>query len=232
MIQRRELLLSNIVDQLRAGTPVVFSRWGDGEWAAMLGTSGANCDGHAYTPELQRDLTAVLESRPSYYLGLQAAAVRRFGPQIEAWLVARSLTPAWVPSDLWHHASIRDELGDFLAVLRDRGVILVGPRHLNQPDRLPFPLVTFVEVPERNCHEHVQVTAGDLAFVSGDEFPTPYPVIAVSASMSANVIIHHVQAVHPHATLLDLGSLWEPYVGVATRTYHKKIIERLQGAGS
>lgn len=224
MIQRRELLLSDIVDQLTAGTPVVFSRWGDGEWSAILGKRGQNCDGHAYTAELQRDLTQVLEAKPEYYLGLQNAALRRYGPEIEAWLEARQLDLPWVPSDLWHQASMRDQLESFLEVLRAREVILVGPARLRSLD-LPFPLAAFIEIPLVNCH-----TAADrvVDLTCMHAMLHPQAIIALSASMSANVIVHRVHRQYPTTTLLDLGSLWEPYVGVATRAYHHDVRKRLQ----
>ena len=226
MIKRQDFDLAVIVDQLATNTPVAFSRWGDGEWSAILGKRGQNCDGHAYSAELQRDLTQVLEAKPTYYLGLQNAALRRYGPEIEAWLEARHLDLSWVPSDLWHHASMRDQLGPFIEVLRAREVILVGPERLQSLD-LPFPLATFIEIPLSNCHE---VIDGVVRCLEGAILQHPGAVISLSASMSANVIVHRVHQQYPHATLLDLGSLWEPYVGVINRAYHRKIIERLEVA--
>lgn len=218
------LLLSDIVDQLRAGTPVAFSRWGDGEWSAILGKSGQNCDGHAYTTELLRDLTQVLEARPTYYLGLQNAALRRYGPEIEVWLAVRKLDLPWVPADLWHQASIKDQLEPFLEVLRAREVILVGPLRVVGHD-LPFPRTGTVLVPLVNCHTEVdQVVNKVELFLSA----SPQAIVVLSASMSANVIIHRVHQQYPDATLLDLGSLWEPYVDVANRAYHHDVRARLR----
>src|SRR5512139_2007262 len=119
--------------------PFAFSRWGDGEWSAILGRSGATCDGQGYTPQLREDLTAVLVDRPTYDLGLQAFARRRFGGEIEEWLDANGLAPRWVDADVFAHASAAGELGAFTGALAQRAVVVVGPGHLAGITRL-FPI--------------------------------------------------------------------------------------------
>ena len=71
--------------RMRSYEPFAFSRWGDGEWSAVLGLGAQNCDKQAYEP-VREDLRRVLRDRPVYLIGVQPLAVQRFGPEIAAWL--------------------------------------------------------------------------------------------------------------------------------------------------
>ncbi len=79
-----------------------FSRWGDGEWKALLHPgAGHNCDGHDYFPSLGAALAEVLESRPRYLLGMQSFAQKRMGGEISTWLAQRRLSDlVWCDSDI------------------------------------------------------------------------------------------------------------------------------------
>lgn len=211
------------VERIRARLPFAFSRWGDGEWSAILGLPGQNCDRHRYTGKLRRDLTAVLEAAPPYDLGLQGLAMRRFGTEIAGWLARRKLVFEWVDADIFARRSAAGQLSPLLTALATREVILVGPAYL-APLRHRFHLTHHVIVPEMNCHDAVErLIARSAAALHARQ----HAVLAVSASMSANVLIHRLYsggfAGH---TLIDFGSLWEPYVGRVTRRYHRRVLAR------
>lgn len=211
------------IEQIRERKPFALARWSDGEWPCVLGRQGANTDKHPYSPELRRDLTQCLLERPRYVMGLQELVPRTIGQEVHDWLEERELWPDWVQGGVFHTASIENRLGPFIAALAERGVILVGPKRLGA--LAVFPIRAHIETPLFNCHSEcervVEEAAAAIARLGTE------PVVSISASMSANVIVHRLNALHPEATLIDIGSLWEPYVGVANRRYHKKIVERL-----
>ena len=218
-------MLDRLVARIGAGRPFAFSRWGDGEWSCILGHGGSNCDGHPYSKLLRLDLTAVLLARPTYHLGMQAFALRRFGPAIEAWLARRGLGPTWVDADLFAMASWHDELTPLTDALACRAVILAGPDYLSALSL--FKIARHIVIPERNCYV---ATAATLAATDRALRHLPRAVVVISAGMSANILVHRLHAAHPRATLIDVGSLWEPYVGRATRRYHRAVLARLRGA--
>ena|SRR3990167_5427760 len=204
--------------------PVAFSRWGDGEWQCILGHHGTNCDGQPYTPALRQDLVAVLRGRPRYDLGLQGFAVRRMGPAITAWLEAEGLDLLWVDADSFARRSRDGRLGPLLAALTARPVVLVGPTYLRH---LPlFPVAAHVDVPGRMRHEDAieQLVHESMAALEA----WPGAVVIVSAGLTAKVLIHRLHAASPASTLLDCGSVCEPYVGRVTRTYHRAVVARAQ----
>jgi hypothetical protein len=219
-LEAKRIGLEVYVQCLETLDPFAFSRWGDGEWRALLGYAGENCDGHPYSGDLRSALTRVLESRPTYTLGLQPFAVRTLGPQITEWLTRRALWLPWVDADVFHRASIAGGLGPLVTVLSERPTLLIGPGYL-QPLSL-FPRVGHVVIPERNCFasyaETLRATRIAIEKASADL------VVAISAGMMANLLIHDLYAKYPTHTLIDFGSLWDPYVGKVTRTYHRAIV--------
>jgi hypothetical protein len=100
---------------------------------------------------------------------------------------------------------------------------MVGPERLRQLDL--FSAARHVVVPDKNCHDELErltdETFRNAARMGG------HVVVAICAGMTSNIIIHRVHQALPSATLIDFGSVWEPYVGVANRTYHQRIIKRL-----
>jgi len=212
-----------IVEALTQRVPVSLSRWGDGEWHAILGHRGQNCDGQVYTAPLRDALTGVLVDRPTYQLGLQPFALTRLGTAIRAWLDARHLAPDWVNGDLFAEHSQSGTLAPFLAAVSERTVVFVGPPHLDELSL--FPVARSVRIPARsafavwrdilrNVQQAIQATSAD--------------VVLLSAGMSSNLIVHALSTSHPGVSALDCGSLWEPYVGKVTRTYHAAIVARAQ----
>lgn len=215
------LTLSPYIEWLTTGVPFALSRWGDGEWRAILGHGGQTCDGQAYTSDLRQDLIAALARRPDYLLGLQGLAIRRFGPAIRAWLAAHALTPRWVESEVFARASLQGKLPRLVRALQGRTVVLVGPAHLR-----PLAAITpahVVEVPAANAHADRDRVLAELEAVLRLG-PKAGPVVLLSAGPLANVLVDRLAPAWPEVTWLDVGSIWEPYVGLATRTYHRDVL--------
>jgi hypothetical protein len=200
---------------------VSFSRWGDGEWSAILGRGTANCDGQPYEP-LRDSLAAVLREAPGYLLGMQGFALRRFGDEIRAWL-GDVAGIEWISADIFHRDSLLDRMGPIWEAMASRSVLLVGPLHLSGLEAL-FPICHHVVVPASRCHDSYASWSEQAMRLAWD---MDRPLVAISAGMSANLLVHQMALRVPHATAIDFGSVWEPYVGHSNRTYHAKILERI-----
>ena len=107
----------DICRMLRNGEAFSFSRFGDGEFAAIFGVEGANVDGHRFFPDLGMKLKEIVESKPDYLMGLQTQALLAHGA-----LPIRSLSPdtQWVLADSLHNASMEGHLGSFFNALDGR----------------------------------------------------------------------------------------------------------------
>lgn len=221
----RDRPLVSYVGDLVARQPFALSRWGDGEWMALLGQSGSTCDGQRYSGALRAALTEVLMARPTYELAIGPFALRRFGQEIEVWLSRRRLRFAWTSANVFAYASRDNRLDPLVAALAARAVVLVGPAYLSALTL--FPILAQVVVPEHEAFD-------DLARLDEETvqlvtiFRAQQPVVALSAGPVANILVHRLRAACPEATLIDFGSVWDPYVGRLTRTYQRAVLARAQ----
>jgi len=167
----------------------------------MFGKKGANCDGHTYFPDLRERLCKAWD----YPKGI--IAVQRLGWEIyRDRLGENDLADA----DILHRASIKGELDLFLDQLKD--VILVGPKHLRKMTIYR----DFVEVNTRNAWLSYSDTLEEV-----NRLVQPGDVVLYCCGMMAEVLIHDMYA--EDITQIDCGSVFDPYVGVNSRQYHKNL---------
>jgi hypothetical protein len=217
-------MLDEFIQKIKAREPLSFSRWGDGEWKAVFDSPGANCDGHEYFPDMNEALRQVLISQPKYIMGMQNFAVRRMGDQIEQFLLDHDLNIDWKNADVFHHASIKGRFDSFIESLKESEsrVFLVGPECLNG---LKF-IDHFIKVSDKNCWKDRAFVVKTLDYqLTGSD----HAIVLFCASMASNVMIDDLYKHDgPKHTLLDMGSVFMPYVGIANRSYHKDVINRLK----
>lgn len=203
--------------------PFTFSRFGDGEASAILGRPGANCDGHEYFPDMGAQLAQIITNRSHgvrYEKGIQQHALRTM-PEFANWITKQGLNDDidFVNADVWHYASIHDEFDRFFEAIQNRSVLLVGPHCLTKLNIHTY----WVEVPERNCWQSFDAIMRGI-----DNYIDYADIVLFSASMPAKIMIDELYTrCGGTKTLLDMGSVFMPYVGISNRSYHKKIIERL-----
>lgn len=210
--------LSYYVDLLASNQPFALSRWGDGEWACILGDSGENCDGCEYFPKLGEDLRRILVKQRPYFHAMGPKAVADLGNRIEPWLDSHNIRRDWHYTDTFIEASLHGELLPLIEQLRTKRVLYVGPKHLREIARA-FPLVGFYEIPRQNCYlSYTSI----LDVVERSVWSLKADVVAISAGMAANVLIDDLWLhVGESTTLIDFGSLFDIYCGVASRKYMK-----------
>jgi len=211
--------LEQYLTWLKERKPFTFARYGDGEFSAILQRGEKNCDGHQYYPEMGKALADILKSEPPYQIGIQQHALRTI-PELPAWLSKNGLkVEDFVNADVWHHASIKNQFDAFFEAIQNRSVLLVGPHMLTKMDIHSY----WVEVPTVNCW-----LSFDAIMRAIDNYIDHSDIVLFSASMPAKVMIDELyQRVGERKTLLDMGSVFMPYVGISNRSYHKQIIQRL-----
>lgn len=212
-------------NRLKEGRRFAISRYGDGEFAAILGHSGQNCDGCEYFPNLGRDLAKTLTSPigdESYFHATGPMAKRQLGPQIVQWLEREGVDVApWHSTETMVEASIEGRLWPFLRQMKQQRVLYVGPKRLHSGDGTVagmFPVHSYIAIPERNAYERIYLIGQALRSAIREHEPT---VIGFSAGMIANLLIYDFWN-ETEATLIDFGSVWDGYAGLTTRSYHKR----------
>jgi hypothetical protein len=213
--------LSYYVDKMSKGEIFTFSRFGDGEWAAILRESGKNCDGHEYYPELGQRLRKAVNEQYGYMYAFQPFAMKAYGQKITRYLKKNNVKPTWHYADVFHHANSAGELFPLVNQLRAMNVVMVGPDYLKGLPEKAFPCQQFIEIPSKNCFLRIN-DIQDKVIAAGQN--SQNLVFAFSASMMTKAIIHEVFPVlGGKHWLIDFGSLWDIYAGVKSRTVYSKL---------
>lgn len=213
--------LSFYTDLLTRGEPFAFSRYGDGEWACILGREGQTCDGQPYSPALATDLAQALASAgPNYFAALGPMAARTLGAPINNWLSQRDLSIDWHSTEVFLQASLDGALYPFVEALRKRTLLYVGPAHLRRFAVDVLGADAFIEVPGKDAYSHAPVLLHEIDRTVRD---VGTDVIGYSAGPTANVLIDKFFLGYPAATTqIDFGSVWDVYAGVKSRSYMRK----------
>lgn len=209
----RTFTVDKLAAKIAAQEPFAFSRWGDGEWRAVVAPNArkSNCDGHAYFPDMSVALGNALRSRPNYILGFQHWPKKVRKPWCE-WLEREGLTDLeWVEANIFHWCA---QKGDWR--FREWPDILVGPMHLEPV----FPNATCIYVPDKNCWRATEPVLAALRHEL--RVRDQHTVVGFCASMAANAWIHTMHHEYPQHTLIDFGSVFDPLAGVYSRRYMRR----------
>jgi hypothetical protein len=191
-----------------------FSRWGDGEWTAILGLKPGdkNVDGHEYFEDMADALRSVLISKPTYALGMQPMSMRNMREPIMSWLEKNGLSFQWENADVFHMAAQKKDW-EFMEELIASPHMIVGPQHI----RSVFPKSTFITVPSKNCWRDGERIVGEIKRVLDNSGTMN---VGFSASMASNVWIHRLFCEYgDRHFFVDYGSVFDPLGGVKSRKY-------------
>lgn len=201
-----------MVELIKSGKPFAFSRWGDGEWITIRGGRdgeghGGNADGNFYYLDLGKRLKQIVSQKQDYIMGAQSSASLPSDRD--------KYDQDWINADIFHKASIHGKLDKLFNALDGRHVVYVGNESLK---KLPF-INEFVEIPFKNVWKQYDKTLTRiLARTSGQ-----FKVFCFSGGMATNVFIHDLWNEDPWHSYIDVGSVFDPYVGRITRKYHENL---------
>lgn len=220
-IRYEDLPLEAFVTPLEKGEPYSFTRFGDGEWYAILGDPGANADGHQYFPQLGADLRRTMEQPLPYRYGMQPSVMGLDGLRIRRYLERAGVTVPWCNANVFHYANRDGELFPLVRALRAHRIVMIGPAHLRQLDGVVFPVSRFIEIPPLNCYLDMDRVRNEVADEAGRAEGS---VFAFAASMMTNVIVHDLfpQFGKRH-WMLDFGSVLDVYAGVQSRSVYRDL---------
>ncbi len=219
------LTVKKMADKITNGEHFAFSRYGDGEFDAMVGTIGvdclaANCDGHEYFPEMGRQLGAVLINwknlgKPNYYIGIHWSD--RIGQKTLNWLNKNSFPAGlkFANNSEFHNTLVTGEIEIFYKALEGKRVILVAPKRLKQQTKIE--IEGFIEVAETNSWlDREKVKEGLLKAGLTDT------IVLFCVGLPAALFIDDIAQKGFNCTLLDFGSTLDPNIGVHSRSFHRK----------
>lgn len=207
-----------MLEKLRNRERFSFAKYGDGEIQCMVGSRkphAVNADGHQFFPEIGERLKEILSKSPQYYIGLQSLGYRQNKGTIDQW--TREFNLKWCKADILHSANMEGRLPELIEALKDRDVLLVGGEHLHQL-AVKFGWY-FYQIPSKDCWLAYDKTHDEIGKLVG----LKDWVILYSSSFMSEILIDDFQG---RATQIDTGSVFDPYAGRVSRTYHNKINDK------
>lgn len=206
--------LSYYVNLLDTNQPFALSRFGDGEWAWMLDIPHVNEEGHGYFPEMASDLRISLERNHPYPFHYSMPELKLCHNQERIVEYCKGLPVDWYDCSTFRRANVAGELYPLVEAMRKKKMVYVGPEHLDAFIFLNLHYISYVNTPKRNAYEKKGSILRAIRYAVEWEKPD---AIGFSAGPLANILIDELW--DGSVTLIDFGSIWDPYVGVKSRRY-------------
>jgi hypothetical protein len=198
-------------------TPVVFLKFGDGEYLCAIGTKDCNCDMDIYTEKLQQKLK---ESFQYMVCKHQNAYIGKWHTEYvnEYWrsLIPENTTIKWanyhsILLDLIHENSTDEERQFFqqkIMLWRTikqsnlKKIIICNP--LLEKSTLLLDIHVIIHVPFQNWFDNYFEKLMDTLKQTID--PNEQHIIITCCGMSAKVLIPELHKIYPNCIYLDIGS--------------------------
>jgi len=219
----------DVVELLKGEKPVIFAKFGDGEYYACIGARGGNCDGTPYTQTLGtciRDSIKTLAVMPHAFIGKWAdspqpsAYFQGLCPEEIRWenynIFIFRTSSEYYDRCLPMYKAIRNATQQKIYVCNES--MVDGTRNFLNVD-------AHVIVDSRHWFETAyQQTLQSLKTT----ITTPNPIILTSAGMGAKPLIADIATMYPGATILDIGSALDLICSSRrTRDYHRLTDEEI-----
>lgn len=220
-LEPSEKTFERMCEMLRTDHQFKFARYGDGEFFCMAGKVGKNCDKHEYFPDLGEALRDAYYSDPQYMVGIQPLSISnelyKKKPEMLSEIAMLHPVPKNIyNADVLHNASIDGKLPELFKALTGRPFVVVGPAHLSNIGR-------HIRIPDINCWLQYDEVREMISYCLSYRYldSSRRPVFLLCASMMSEVLIHDFR--HADATFIDCGSVFDPYYGKLSRSYHHKL---------
>lgn len=236
IIDFKVLAMPRLYERLRYGENFSLGRFGDGEWKAIKGDHGANCDSHPYYKQMGQDLANVLLSLPDYYIGLHESKKERLDEWTLNWLGQNYLVWGehvngefhavpntllnFVPNALFHDALVGKDnngrrtikregiINELWESLQSRRVCLIAPEYAFSQNQVEIDELNSVSIPGQETYFFLDEIKREC-----DTKDFTGAVVLISASMCAPLLVDYLYNQYlSTATFIDFGCVWDHYV--------------------
>lgn len=149
------------LDLIRKEEPFTFIRYGDGEWASVVGKKTKNCDGHNLRiPQMRRQIIRsivdVPPDEPNYYRTVwMDGNCQPVENLANRWIPNRAPDVTWYNALAIHFANISGHNYPYFEAMRNlkMNIVVIGPQHLRGIKKAGcFGYHSFVQVPYRTAY--------------------------------------------------------------------------------
>jgi hypothetical protein len=225
----RKTQLQHFTAKLKNQEPFTLVKFNDGEWNAMLGKTGSNCDNHPYSDRLKADmLTAYkfLKDRDDVWI---SDYITDFNAHPEFVPLADKI--GYPKQTFLHFALLHDlpykghanslipELKEFYQAVRNKESFkcLIAPARIGDDATEFLKTTATVVVPLINAYEKIsQIEAEVLQVIKVVEHQKN-PIFLLSCGFNSCLLSKLILSMLPSATIIDLGSALDPLCFGKTR---------------
>jgi len=161
-------------------------------------------------------LKAVLDSNPSYYMGLQPLAKNTM-----PGIISKYKNIKWINSDVFHDASINGIFNKFLSACDGKNIVLVAPNYIGELNKFIKTIRKHIVIPSVNCWLSKDKILKEINDYLKDKDKNH--VVLFSASMMSNVLIDNLYKKYEVHSFLNMGSVFDPFLKRKIRNYHLKL---------
>jgi len=208
------------IEKINSKDNFSFTRWGDGEWFCTIGKNGQNCDGHKYFPEMRESLNNALNNDKGYYKAiwnLDHGQIKNILNILLPFIKNNNINIDWVNAGIWEDSALSGQLKPLVKSLESRNFVIVSSDKLK---KLDIKYTDFISVPSVNCFLDKERIKSDMIKMT-ERYDDV--VFGLSSSMATNVIVDELyDEIGDKCTMIDFGSIWDPFVGHIGRSYHRE----------
>jgi hypothetical protein len=219
-----------LINHIQHNTPIIFAKFGDGEFSCMTQHRGSNCDNDAYTPALGNGLVNSIQyfaSLPNAYIGQWHTG------HVASYL--QSLTPNPIKFVDYHSIIFDKKNHDLKAelirtinksstkkIMIANELMVKAKSLLKLDDLVVVPMRRWFDSSFDTILENCNRAIGDC----------DRPLILTAAGMGAKVLIAKLHMLYPNGLFLDIGSAYDKILTKrATRepeTTYEELIELIR----
>jgi len=214
-ISFNSLSITEFVKMIEASLGLSFARYGDGAFMCLQGIKGKNCDGASFS---QKEAVALLESILDTSIVHGLGTLARRVTKADKWLLDKNIDISWYDCDVMNTASDEGRLYPFIEMIRERKVVFCGPTHLKQ--LRAFSIQSFVECHPTAAFDEIDALEKEISYRI-EKYDADM-VILSAGTFASPPLVSRIHKLFPQVSVLDTGSIWDPYVGVMSRSGHKK----------
>lgn len=214
IVEIEPFTVGQLVHRLNSEPDFSFARYGDGTFMSLNGMEGVNCDGAATTIKQAEELErSIRDETIAHGLGDLALSVGK----ADEWLWRKQIKLRWLDANVLNTATQKGLLSPFIKWLRGQKIVMLGPPHL-----VGFPafaVAQFIPVHPTAAFEQRQRLESLAERAIMEQKAT---TVLISAGPCAPGLVSRLHRSDRALHVLDVGSIWDPFVGVFSRRWQQK----------
>jgi hypothetical protein len=207
------------LDLIRTNKPFQLARFGDGEVLCMKlkpHPLTCNCDGSKFADELVEPMRQIFRNNYNYYHCALDCTFNENGSEFKAFVEDNCPHIQFYDGEIWQHLSFDGRITEFIEVTNPYFPVIVGGSHLENIKHMKGfekPL-KHIETPKKDAYKKLPDIHNEIMACHA----IGYRMFLFGCGYVSKILIDSLFPYIGHDTfLIDVGSVFDPYVGRLSR---------------